>query len=157
MYTQEVIKDILNRLAKRTLSPKKAFERLRHLSYESLQFANLDHHRSLRKNLPEIVYAPGKTNQQLEEIALAFSKSGSPLIISRLSEPVFKKLKKKFPKLSYSKPGRIAFSNPKKLVSKQFVAIVTGGTSDIPVAEEAAVMLEVMGRRVKRFYDCGVA
>ena len=157
MYSQEIIKDILGQIEKRKLSAKKAFERLRNLSYESLRFANLDHHRSLRKNLPEIVYAPGKTDHQLEQITQAFSKNGSPLIISRLPEPAFKKLKRRFSKLSYSKPGRIAFSNPKKVNSTAFVAIVTGGTSDIPVAEEAAVTLEVMGRRVKRFYDCGVA
>ena len=157
MYTQEIIQDILKQTAKRKLSQTKAFERLRNLSYESLKFAKLDHHRSLRKNLPEIVYAPGKTDLQLEKIVSAFSRNGHPLVISRLPEENFKKLKRKFSKLSYSKPGRIAFSNSKKSKSGLFVAIVTGGTSDIPVAEEAAVTLEVMGKRVKRFYDCGVA
>jgi NCAIR mutase (PurE)-related protein len=157
LYTQEVIQDILSRTAKRKISSRKAFEQLKNLSYESLKFARLDHHRSLRKNLPEIIYAPGKTDAQLEKIVSAFSRNGHPLIISRLPEALFKKLKRKFPKLSYSQPGRIAFSNPKKPKSGQFAALVTGGTSDIPVAEEAAVTLEVMGKRVKRFYDCGVA
>ncbi len=157
VYTQKAIQNILSRMAKRKLSSKKAFERLRRLPYESLKFARLDHHRLLRKNLPEIIYAPGKTDAQLWKIVNAFSRNGHPLIVSRLSESQFKKLKRKIPKLSYSKKARIAFSNPNQSKGNQFVAIVTGGTSDMPVAEEAAVMLEVMGKRVKRFYDCGVA
>ena len=157
VYTQKAIQNILSRIAKHKLSSKKAFEKLRRLPYESLKFARLDHHRLLRKNLPEIIYAPGKTDEQLKGIARAFSRNGHPLIVSRLSESQFKKLKRKIPKLSYSKTARVAFLKPKKLDRGPFVALVTGGTGDMPVAEEAAVTLEAMGKEVRRFYDCGVA
>lgn len=183
MYTQKAIEEILRKVSKRQISPQRAFQKLRHLSYESLQFAHLDHHRSLRKNLPEVIYAPGKTINQLIRIAGALIRSGSPLLITRLNESEFWKLRKRFPKLSYSKEARVAYfkSDSKKAKTKRgqvrgkvhvpvpflrdsggqlsngSVAIVTGGTSDIPVAEEAGLTLEVMGRKVKRFYDLGVA
>ncbi len=158
MYTQKAIEEILRKVSKRKLSPQKAFQKLRHLSYESLSFAHLDHHRPLRKNLPEVVYAPGKTITQLEKITNALTKSKAPLLITRLDEERFRKLKKRFPKLAYSKEGCIAYSkNGKKRVLSGEVAIVTAGTSDIPIAEEARITLETVGRKVRTFYDLGVA
>jgi len=158
MYTQKAIEEILRKVSKRKLSPQKAFQKLRHLSYESLSFANLDHHRPLRKNLPEVIYAPGKTIVQLEKIAKAFTKNGSLLLITRLDGEKFNKLRKRFPKLAYSKEGCIAYStNGKKQTLSGEVAIVTAGTSDIPIAEEARITLEAVGRKVKKFYDLGVA
>ena len=203
MYTRMAIEEILKQVSKRNISPQVAFQKLRHLSYESLSFARLDHHRPLRKNLPEVIYAPGKTPAQLEKIAGAFIRKGHPLLITRLSEDQFRKLKKRFPKLSYSKVAKVAYFNPtvilspspvilnevkdpmlragsapskirrirplaeKNLTSRSFVApllrmthtvaIVTAGTSDIPVAEEARITLETIGRKVNTFYDLGVA
>lgn len=158
MYTKQAIGNILNQVSKRKLSPQSAFQKLRNLSYESLPFAHLDHHRLLRKNLPEVVYAPGKTIAQLEKIAKALIRNGSLLLITRLDEEKFGKLKKHFPKLSYSEKGHLAyFKNGKKTILRGEVAIVTAGTSDIPVAEEAGITLEVVGRKVKKFYDLGIA
>ena len=157
MYSQESIQKILEGLSKKKISLQSAFQKLKHLSYESLGFAKLDHHRSLRKNLPEVVYAPGKSVEQLLKITKAFLKSDAPLLITRLEEKGFKALRKKFPKLAYAKKARIAYSGARKKIFKGSIAVVTGGTSDMPVAEEAAVTLEILGHQVERFYDCGVA
>ena len=185
MYTRKAIEEILAKVSKKKLSPKKAFDRLRNLSYESLGFVNLDHHRLLRKNLPEAIYAEGKTVPQLRTIAKKFLTSGAPLLITRLDEAKFKSLKRTLPQLKYAKQGRIAYmkngvsphlhpppQGGRKAKQKHFrpalggkvrrgvqasVAIVTAGTSDIPVAEEARVTLEALGRTAKTFYDLGVA
>ena len=157
-YTQAAIEEILKKVSARKISSKKAFQKLRDLSYESLRFAHLDHHRSLRKGLPEVVYAPGKTLEQLEQITGALLRKQNSFLVTRLDETRFKKLKKNFSKLSYSKEGQVAFfRNGKAIDGNDLVAIVTAGTSDIPVAEEARVTLETVGRGVKTFYDLGVA
>lgn len=158
MYTQRVVEDILRKVSKGKISYQKAFQKLRHLSYESLGFANLDHHRVLRKNLPEVIYAPGKTIGQLKTMTKAFLRNGAPLLVTRLDPETFHQLKKQFPKLSYSREARAAYVNGRgKPVVCGTVAIVTAGTSDIPVAEEARLTLEVLGTTVKCFYDLGVA
>ena len=112
MYTQKAIEEILKKVSKRKISPQGAFHKLRHLSYESLSFAHVDHHRSLRKGLPEVVYAPGKTSNQLVKITKSLSRNGGPLLITRLEEDRFQTLKKHCPKLSYSKAGRLAYLTP---------------------------------------------
>ncbi|MBI1977427.1 MAG: nickel pincer cofactor biosynthesis protein LarB [Candidatus Omnitrophica bacterium] len=181
MYTQKAIEEILKKVSKRKISTQVAFHKLRNLSYESLGFARLDHHRVLRKSLPEVIYAPGKTLEQIEKIAKALRRNENILLITRLEEKRFRKLKRKVQKLCYSKEGKIAYITPhlcpppqggRKTERKHFlppvwgkvrmgveakVAIVTAGTSDIPVAEEARITLESLGRKVQAFYDLGVA
>src|SRR3989338_444518 len=157
-YSQQAIRAILERVSEKKLSAHAAFRKLRHLSYETLSVARLDHHRMLRRNLPEVAYGSGKTIEQLEKITRALLKKGHPFLITRLGEDSFKKLKKSFPGLSYAKAAHLAYQEDgKKSNSEGWVAIVTAGTSDASVAEEAAVTLEVMGKRTRRFYDCGVA
>ena len=157
-YTQAAIEDILKKVSAGKISSKKAFQRLRNLSYESLGFARLDHHRFLRKGFPEVVYAPGKTQKQLEKITSALLGKHNPFLITKIDRSRFGKLKKKFSKLSYSREGQVAFLKNGKLTDKKnLIAIVTAGTSDIPVAEEARVTLEALGRETKTFYDLGVA
>ncbi len=194
MYTKEAIQTILSQVSKNKLSSQKAYEKLKNLSYETLPFAKIDHHRQLRKNLPEFVYAPGKTLAQLEKIISLLITKNHPLLVTRLEEIQFRKLKKRFSKLNYSKLARAAYLTPHlypppqggrnsqndispngknwKADEKNFlpplrgkvrmgvagkIAIVTAGTSDIPIAEEARITLEVMGRHVETFYDLGVA
>ena len=158
MYTKQAIQKILEQVAKNKISPAKAYEKLKHLPYETLPFAKLDHHRTIRKNLPEVVYAPGKTLSQLNQLVRALGKTDTAILVTRLEEKKFRQLKRLHPKLSYSKPGQIAFTNhrPKK-AARGLVSIVTAGTSDIPVAEEARITLETLGRGVLSFYDLGVA
>lgn len=160
MYSEKVIQKILLQLARRKLSPKRAYERLRNLPYETFSFARIDHHRHLRKGLPEVVYAPGKTLDQLTRIIRAIQSSGQPTLVTRVEAEVYRRLKKRIGKLRYSKEGRVAYSLPNGKISfgnGAAVAVVCAGTSDIPVAEEAALTLEILGRRVVRVYDCGVA
>ena len=157
MYTKQAIQKILDRVSKSKISPQKAYDKLKHLSYESLGFAKIDHHRPVRKNLPEVVYAPGKTSNQLNLIVRALTTKGQTVLVTRLDEKKFKQLKKTHPKLSYSKAGQIAYSNHRQKSGVGKVAIITAGTSDIPVAEEARITLEAVGRRASTFYDLGVA
>jgi len=157
--TQKAVERILKKVEGRKLSSKKAFERLRNLSYETLPFARIDHHRSLRKGFPEAVYAPGKTLHQLEKIIAALQRSGQNLIVTRLKRNTYDTLRKKFRGLQYSREARIAFfqkPNPNGAYRRPIV-VLSAGTSDSPVAEEAALTLELTGRRVLRIYDCGVA
>lgn len=157
-YTKKAIEEILKKVAKRKIPVEDACHKLRHLAYESLGFARLDHHRSLRKNLPEVVYAPGKPHDKIEKIVSRLVLKKAPILVTRLNEPSFRKLKKRFPKLKYSKEAALAYSNGlHHSPRKGSVAIITAGTSDIPVAEEAALTLEVMGRKVSRIFDVGVA
>lgn len=160
MYSEKMIQNILLQLARKKLSPKKAFARLRNLPYETFSFARIDHHRHLRKGLPEVVYAPGKTLDQLTRIIRTIQASGQPTLVTRVEAEVYRRLKRRIGKLRYSKDGRVAYSLPNgriRLGNGAPVAVVCAGTSDIPVAEEAALTLEVLGRKVVRVYDCGVA
>lgn len=165
--TQKTIGKILRQLEMRKITSGRAFKKLKNLPYETLPFAKIDHHRSLRKGFPEAVYAPGKTISQLEKIIRSIQRSGQNLIVTRLEKKSFAKLAKKFPRLRYSKDARIAYLRAKPYHSfgqnghtngsTVSIAVLTAGTSDVPVAEEAALTLELIGRRVIRIYDCGVA
>ena len=154
--TRETVEKILRKVASRKLSSRKAFEKLKNLPYETFAFARIDHHRALRKGFPEAVYAPGKSLRQLETIIRAIRKSGQNLIVTRLEKEIYQALRRKIAGLRYSEEGRVAFFG-KNGRHGGAVAVLTGGTSDIPVAEEAALTLELIGCRVTRLYDCGVA
>ncbi len=159
-FTRKQIEKILKQVESRKLSSKKAFEKLKNLPYETFSFARIDHHRKLRKGFPEAVYAPGKTLSQLEKIAGSIKKSGENLIVTRLEKKSYQALKKKVKGLRYSEEARIAYfssSNSASNGKSGSVAVLTGGTSDLPVAEEAALTLELIGCRALRMYDCGVA
>ena len=162
MYSEKVLRNTLRDLWKHKITEDRAFSKLKNLPYEVLDFARIDHHRHFRKGFPEVVYSPGKTFAQIVGIVRSLQKSGQSVLVTRLDQPLYKKLKKHFPSLHYSKEGRIAYA--RKKVSKKAgkfsekpIAVLTAGTSDIPVAEEAAVTLEVIGRPVERIYDCGIA
>lgn len=125
--------------------------------YHELGFAKLDTDRAKRRGFPEVVYAPGKTDKQILEISRGLISHGEPLLITRIKEQSYLYLKNTFGRLKYNSQANIAYlskSYPKK---KGLALVVSAGTSDIPVAEEAAVVLEVMGNKVERLYDVGVA
>jgi NCAIR mutase (PurE)-related protein len=161
--TGRAVEKILRQVESRRLTSRRAFEKLKNLPYETFTFARVDHHRNFRKGFPEAVYAPGKTLAQLEKIIRSIRKSGQSLIVTRLEEKSYGALKKKFKELRYSEEGRIAYFKRGKGDSHlqngglPSVAVLTGGTSDLPVAEEAALTLELIGRKAIRIYDCGVA
>lgn len=123
-----------------------------------LGFAKLDTDRKKRKGFAEVVYCPGKNRQHLKEIARKIVKSKEDLFLTKLDKSVFSFLKKSIPALKYNPLARIGFLLKKqKAISKGLVLVVSAGTSDIPVAEEAVVTLQIMGNRVEKLYDVGVA
>jgi hypothetical protein len=123
-----------------------------------LGFAKLDIDRQKRRGFPEAVYCPGKSREYLKKISAQFLKSKQDLLLTRLDKNTFTYLKKSLPRLKYNSLAKLGFVLQKPDAAKKgLVAVVSAGTSDIPIAEEAAVTLETMGNNVERFYDVGVA
>jgi len=123
-----------------------------------LGFAKLDTNREVRKGFAEVIYSPGKTRQQLKQIAARFIKAKRDLLLTKLEKKDYLFLKRQFSALKYNPLAKIGYLVFKtKKVPAGFVAVVCAGTSDLPVAEEAAVTLGIMGNRVEKFYDVGVA
>lgn len=123
-----------------------------------LRFAKVDIDRYKRRGFPEVIYCPGKTKEQIKKIARELLKSKQDLLLTRLDKATYTSLKKYFPALKYQPVCRIGYIVRKKAPSaKGAVAVMCAGTSDIPIAEEAAVTSEIMGNRVIRIYDVGVA
>jgi hypothetical protein len=152
------IEDVLSRLSKGECSVGEALEKLRTLPYDDLKFAKLDSHRELRKGIPEAIYSPGKTDRQILEIVARIIARKDEAVFTRMNEKVYRKLKGRFgPWVRWYPEARIVTIGVTKRISKGRVLIVTAGTSDIPVAEEAAVTCELLGCRVERLYDVGVA
>jgi hypothetical protein len=140
------------------VSPEEAAERLRSLPYEDLGFAKVDHHRALRRGFPEVVFGAGKSPEQILGIAERIVSRGQNLLVTRTTADVHGLLQARFPEASWHEVARmvsIVSSPPVRLPGH--VAVVCAGTSDVPVAEEAAATAEFNGAEVDRIYDVGVA
>jgi pyridinium-3,5-biscarboxylic acid mononucleotide synthase len=135
-----------------------AAEQLKTLPYADLDFAKVDLHRGLRQGIPEVIYCPGKTASQIVDIATNLKQNGSTVVTTRASEEIAQEVMSLLPEAVYHPLARMIVwgSEPIKNVSK-VVGIVTAGTADLPVAEEAATFLTVSGYRVQRINDVGVA
>ena len=157
MYYKSSIKKLLTKLDSRDISIKEAYKELCELPYKDLGFAKLDNHRSLRRGFPEVIYCKGKAYEHLDKIVQALYKKHSKLILTRADEKLYKKLKEKYPRLLFNKMAGIIYLENGRPRRKRGVLIVTGGTADLPVAEEAKVTLELMGNKVSTLYDVGVA
>ena len=157
MHYKNTIKSLLKDLSVRKVSVKKAYETLKDLPYMDLGFAKLDSHRALRKGFPEVIYCKGKTCQQLEKILLAHHTKKDSLLLTRADEKIYKHLKKIDTSLLFNKTAGMIYRSVKRRPKKGHVLVITGGTADMPVAEQARVTLEVMGNRVTTLYDTGVA
>lgn len=152
------IKKLLKKVKSGKLSPEEAYSRLKLLPYEDLGFAKIDHHRHLRKGFPEVIYCEGKTTKQISEIAKNFSKNNHDILATRADEKAFKAIKKIVKNAKYYKVAKIiTVKRNNKKPSSENILVITAGTSDIPVAEEAAVTAEFLGNKVERVYDVGVA
>ena len=150
--------NILQKIKSGDISPEDALSKLCTQPFEDLGYAKLDHHRELRKGIPEVIYGTGKTSEQITGIAKAMLDKGQNLLlITRLSPETAKAIKETLP-LQYYETARIGIIGeiPKPNGIGKIV-VATGGTSDIPVAEEAALTAEVLGNDVVRLYDVGVA
>jgi NCAIR mutase (PurE)-related protein len=149
---------ILSHVQHGDLTVDEALERLRHLAYEDLGFAKVDHHRALRQGFPEVIYCPGKTTEQIVAIASRMTDTTANVLATRASEEVFAALKDIFPDAEYHKLAKaVLVKRDMEDRGLGMVLVVTAGTADLPVAEEAALTAEVMGSRVERLYDVGVA
>lgn len=159
MRSEDLIDKVLKAVRYKRLTVKKAIKILKGLPSSDLKFANIDYGRYARCGFPEVVYCEGKTVAQIKRIAKEMLAREGFVLLTRLSQPVFKQLKREVPYLRYNKLGRIAYYSKKKIQPnrKKTCLIVTGGTSDMPVAEEARATLEIMGNRVNVLYDVGVA
>ncbi len=148
------IKKTLHSVKKGSITIEHALNNLKHLPYEDISFAKIDHHRHLRQGVPEVIYASGKTEGQIIKIAQAMYKNSKSFLISRATEGVFNSLKIKGA-VFHAASKMISVGGEKK--KKGSVLILTAGTSDIPVAEEAAVTASFLGSKVTTIYDVGVA
>ncbi|HEX9908449.1 MAG TPA: nickel pincer cofactor biosynthesis protein LarB [Thermoplasmata archaeon] len=154
----EKIERLLKGLSEGKVSIAEALEKLRILPYEDLEFAKLDHHRELRKGIPEAIYTPGKTYDQIQTIATRTLERNDEAVFTRMDEKLCIKLRRKLgKKLTWYPEARVATIGVRKRPTRGKVLVVTAGTSDIPVAEEAAVTSEILGCKVERLYDVGVA
>ena len=152
------VKNIIRALRSKKMSSKAAFDKLKDMPYLNLGFAKLDTHRAIRRGFPEVIYAQGKAIIHLQKIVNSCLKKDEPLILTKLDERVYNTLKTGCPQLKYNSIAKIAYFLKKKpLLKKGFISVVTAGTSDINVAEEAVITLEIMGNKARRFYDVGVA
>jgi NCAIR mutase (PurE)-related protein len=140
------------------LDVEEALNRLRILPYEDLDFAKLDHHRDLRTGFPEVIYAPGKTPEQLIQIARSMAKSSSRVLITRADPETYATIREVLPEADYSELARtIVLKRGEEAQPLPGVLVVAAGTADLPVAEEAAITAELMGNSVERLWDVGVA
>jgi len=136
----------------------KALHALKGLPYEDLGFARVDHHRSLRRGFPEVIFGKGKTAAHTIKIARRIISHDGILLITRTTREVYDKLKKSYPGVRFNeRAGIISYRKRASALKNGKVLVITAGTADLPVAEEARVTLEIMGNRVEMLYDVGVA
>jgi hypothetical protein len=153
------LKKLLENIKRGRLSTTTALERLRTLPFEEIGYATLDTHRSLRQGFPEVIFGEGKSPQQIISISKRMMEGGENILITRIDDKKMKKILKSLPKASYNELARTIFvrTHPVKKIGNGTVLVISAGTSDIPVAEEAVVTAEVMGNNVEKLYDVGVA
>jgi NCAIR mutase (PurE)-related protein len=155
---KEAIKEILNSVSKGNLSVEDALEQLKSFPYKDLGHTKVDNHRELRRGYPEVIFCEGKTAEQVRKIMEYMASRKVNILGTRANPEKYKAVKKSLPEARYNELAKtITIESEKKKITKSFIALLTAGTSDIPVAEEAAVTAEIFGNRVERFFDVGVA
>ena len=158
--TPDRLRRLLEQVARGELDAAGAFEEVKRLPFEDLGFAKVDHHRALRNGLPEVILGTGKTADQMIAIARRLRDSGQSVLITRLSADAAAVVTAALPDLTYVPDARLAFRRAETApadVGRGTIVVVAAGTADIPVAEEAALTAELIGHRVERVYDVGVA
>ena len=154
----ESIRKLFQQVRTGKVSPDQAVEQLRHLPFEDLGFAKVDHHRALRAGMPEVIFGERKTPAQMAQVFSRLARHGDNILATRASKEQFAAVKRKVRKAEYRELARaIVLQRDSNKYGKGTIAVVSAGTSDIPVAEEAVVTAEVMGNDVEHLYDVGVA
>jgi NCAIR mutase (PurE)-related protein len=162
MTSNKQLQDLLERVARREIDPDAARERLlealRARPFEDLGFARVDHHRSIRQGFPEVILGLGKTPAQIAAIAAEIVRRGSTLLVTRASREAYDAVRAEVPDATYyPDAAMIALRQQDVSPGKGTIVVAAAGTSDLPVAEEAAKTAELMGNDVCRLYDVGVA
>jgi NCAIR mutase (PurE)-related protein len=159
--TSERLQALLEEVAAGRTSPNAALEKLRHLPFEDISIARIDHHRQLRQGQPEVVFCEGKTPEQVLAICERLEVASGSFLGTRANERVAARLALRYPRLEWNRLARTihlpALDPPKRAAPPGIILIVSAGTSDLPVAEEAAVVAEAFGHSVERLVDVGVA
>jgi pyridinium-3,5-biscarboxylic acid mononucleotide synthase len=156
--TSEQLEALLAEVASGRLAPHEALERLRHLPFEDLPFARIDHHRALRQGFPEVVFCEGKTTDQVVAICERLEAATGSFLGTRATEAMAARLKARFRDMVWHPLARIVHLAGKRTTrSPGTILVVSAGTSDLPVAEEAALVADAFGHSVERLVDVGVA
>jgi NCAIR mutase (PurE)-related protein len=157
--TRERVRNLLTQVADGTVSPEHALNDLAKEPFEALDFATIDHHRALRQGFPEVIYGGGKTSGQIVAIAERIVERHGGFLATRLTDEAMAALTSRFERIEINALGRTAYLAGAELppVGRGTVMIVTAGTSDLPVAEEAAVTAGALGNQITRLTDVGVA
>jgi len=151
------LRELLSQLQRGEIDQDVVMDRLRVLPYEDLGYAKIDNHRGLRTSVPEVIFCPGKNIAQIQGIVKRISRTHENILATRAEKDVFQGIREVMDDCEYHEMARIVVVKPRAVKQEGKVAVVAAGTSDIPVAEEAAVTAEVLGNRVTRIYDVGVA
>lgn len=149
--------ELLTRVQGGQMDIDAAMNQLKKLPFENLGYARIDHHRCVRTGVSEVIYCEGKTIEQTQGIVRRLARHHDNILATRASREMYKGIAEVTDACQYHQEARIVVINPRKTESVGNIAVVTAGTSDIPVAEEAAVTAETLGNRVNRIYDAGVA
>ncbi len=156
--TSKELEKLLTDLRKGDITIDEALEKLKTFPYTDLGYARIDHHREIRTGYPEIIYCAGKTVEQVAGIFKVMAAKENNVIGTRATEEMYEYVRKNIPEVVYYREARIISvqkRNPE--IPEASIAVITAGTSDIPVAEEAAVTAELLGNKIVRIYDAGVA
>ncbi len=150
--------ELLKAVQKGDLIPAEALKKLRILPYENLGFARVDHHRHLRRGFPEVIFCQGKTAEQVVAIFTSIAKAGDTVLATRAEPEIFEVVKEQVPDVEYHREAKAIVLN--RNIDRDptgLVAVISAGTADIPVAEEAVITASLIGSRVEKLYDVGVA
>jgi len=155
---QSKLRSLLEQVSQGSVAVEDALERMRHLPFEDLGFAKVDHHRAIRQGMPEVIFGKGKAPEHLVEIAIRLLERSSNLLATRTEPEAAALVKERFPEAEYYRQsGVLRVWRDRTIHGHGTIAVVCAGTSDIPVAEEAQLTAEVMGNKVDTIHDIGVA
>ena len=154
---KESLTNLLNQLKNGKIQVNEAIDKLNILPFQDLGFAKIDHHRSLRTGYSEVIFCQGKTDEQVEKIYISLSNQNSDILLTRAEKSLFEKLNSLDSRLRYNSLARTIVLETSEKEKTGNVLIISAGTADLPVAEEAAETAQISGANVERIYDAGVA
>ena len=158
MSDRQALESLLKAIARGEITPEIGLEKLKHLHFEPIEeFAKIDHHRQLRTGFPEVIWTPGKTPAQIAKIMLAMKERAPVVMATRLEAEICEQLQLEIPEIRYYPLAKIAAIGKIAKKYQGTISILTAGTADLPVAEEAAITAELCGFEVNRLWDVGVA